>query len=121
MRIAILSDIHGNLDALEAALDETVRLGAELVYSLGDVVGYGPEPGACLALVRSRVSINLLGNHDAAVAGVTPIEDFNAFARQAVLWTRSELAPAEEGFHGLRLFACFTDERPAAGCLRAIP
>lgn len=95
MRIAILSDIHGNLEALEAVLDAASELAADQVCSLGDVVGYGPDPSACLALVAARTSVSLLGNHDAAVLGATPLEDFNALARRAVLWTRSALTPPE--------------------------
>lgn len=91
MRIAVLSDIHGNLEAFEAVLADIERIGADAVYSLGDVVGYGANPGACIELVQARAAVSLLGNHDAAVAGLAALEDFNEFARWAVEWTAERL------------------------------
>lgn len=91
MRVAVLSDIHGNLEALEAVLAEVDQIGVDQVYSLGDIVGYGPSPGACVEIVRRRVAVSLMGNHDAAVAGLTSLEDFNEFARSAVAWTAGRL------------------------------
>lgn len=87
MRIAVLSDIHGNLEALEAVLADVDLAGVDLVCSLGDIVGYGPDPAACIEIVRARAAISLAGNHDAAVTGLTSLEDFNEFARWAVEWT----------------------------------
>lgn len=92
MRIGVLSDIHGNLEALEAVLADLDRLGIDQVYSLGDIVGYGPSPAACVEMVRRRAAVSLMGNHDAAVAGLTSLEDFNEFARSAVDWTGARLA-----------------------------
>ena len=91
MRIAVLSDIHGNLEALEAVLAEVDRLGVDQLYSLGDIVGYGPSPAACVEIVRRRAAVSLMGKHDAAVAGLTSLEDFNEFARAAVDWTAARL------------------------------
>lgn len=91
MRIAVLSDVHGNLEALEAVLADVDRGGADLLYSLGDIVGYGPSPGACLEVIRRRAAVSLAGNHDAAVAGLASLEDFNEFARSAVEWTAARL------------------------------
>jgi len=91
VRIAVLSDIHGNLEALEAVLAEVDRSGVDLLYSLGDIVGYGPSPAACIEIVRRRAAVSLTGNHDAAVAGLTSLEDFNEFARSAVEWTAAHL------------------------------
>lgn len=68
MRLAVLSDIHANLEALTAALAEADARGAEALVCLGDVVGYGPDPEACVALVRERCAMTVRGNHDAAVA-----------------------------------------------------
>lgn len=68
MRIAVISDVHANLVALEAALAEIGRRGVDHVVCLGDVVGYGPEPGACVDRVREACAFTVLGNHDAAVA-----------------------------------------------------
>jgi diadenosine tetraphosphatase ApaH/serine/threonine PP2A family protein phosphatase len=91
VRIAVLSDIHGNLEALEAVLAEVDRIGVDLLYSLGDIVGYGPNPAACVEIVRRRAAVSLTGNHDAAVAGLTPLGDFNEFARLALAWTVTSL------------------------------
>lgn len=98
MRMAILSDIHGNLVALQAVLAKAESLGVEVFHSLGDIVGYGPDPGACIALVRRRVSVSLMGNHDAAVTGATLLDDFNDFARWAAEWTASVLAPEDRAY-----------------------
>jgi diadenosine tetraphosphatase ApaH/serine/threonine PP2A family protein phosphatase len=100
MRIAILSDIHANLAALTAVLAEAGRLGADRIHSLGDIVGYGPDPAACVALVQQRAAVSLTGNHDAATAGLTPAEDFNEYARWAVAWTASVLSPEERAYLG---------------------
>lgn len=67
MRIAVLSDVHANLEALEAVLDAVREAGAEQVVCLGDVVGYGPDPAACVAMVRREASAWVQGNHDLAV------------------------------------------------------
>ena len=91
MRIAVLSDIHGNLEALEAVIADVERVGADALWSLGDVVGYGPNPGACVEIVKARAAVSLIGNHDAAVAGVASPDDFNEFARWAVEWTAPRL------------------------------
>lgn len=66
--VAVLSDIHANYQALRAAVDLAEARGAEHLVNLGDVVGYGPDPSACVDLVRAEFSVNVLGNHDAAVA-----------------------------------------------------
>jgi diadenosine tetraphosphatase ApaH/serine/threonine PP2A family protein phosphatase len=91
VRIAVLSDIHGNLEALEAVLADVERIGADALYSLGDVVGYGPNPGACVEIVQGRADVSLLGNHDAAVAGLARLDEFNEYARWAVEWTAERL------------------------------
>lgn len=68
MRLAILSDIHANAEALHAAVAEADVRGVDAVVCLGDVVGYGPDPGPCVDLVRERCTATVMGNHDAAVA-----------------------------------------------------
>jgi diadenosine tetraphosphatase ApaH/serine/threonine PP2A family protein phosphatase len=68
MRLAVLSDIHANLEALQAVLTEADAREADAVVCLGDVVGYGPDPGPCVDLVRERCEATVMGNHDAAVA-----------------------------------------------------
>ncbi len=69
MRLAVFSDIHANLPALQKALQVAEAHGADALVNLGDVVGYGPSPVECLDVVRKEFAINVLGNHDAAVAG----------------------------------------------------
>ena len=100
MRIAVLSDIHGNLEALEAVLADADRSGADALYSLGDIVGYGPSPAACVGIVRRRAAVSLTGNHDAAVAGLTALDEFNEFARSAVEWTAAQLGAGDIEYLG---------------------
>jgi diadenosine tetraphosphatase ApaH/serine/threonine PP2A family protein phosphatase len=93
VRLAILSDIHANLEALievEAALG---RLGVDRVVCLGDVVGYGASPNPCCERVRSLASFTLLGNHDAAVSGRMDYTYYYDAARQALDWTARTLEP----------------------------
>jgi predicted phosphodiesterase len=88
MRVGIISDVHGNLEALEQVLRAVEAEHCDEVVSLGDTVGYGPQPDACVAAI-SRVAVtSILGNHDDAVLGRTDPVSFNEFARKAVLWTR---------------------------------
>lgn len=94
-RIAIVSDIHSNLEALTAVLDDIHAQEAEAVYCLGDVVGYGANPSECLALTRAAAAVILKGNHDAAVAGDRRTFDFNDEAQAAVAWTRRRLSEPE--------------------------
>jgi len=93
MRVLIISDIHANLAALETVLgDADGRY--DTLWCLGDVVGYGPKPNECIALVRERASLCVMGNHDWAVLdkpGIN-VDDFNPQARHAVLWTREQLS-----------------------------
>lgn len=91
MIVAFISDIHGNLEALGAALGHIDAATVDEIVCLGDVVGYGASPNECVDLVRSRCSHVLLGNHDAAAVGMTSIEYFNAHARRAAEWTREKL------------------------------
>jgi len=74
MRIAVLSDVHANLEALTTALERADALGAEHVVCLGDVVGYGPSPSEVVEIIRERADLVVLGNHDAAVATGEEIE-----------------------------------------------
>lgn len=90
MRILILSDIHGNLVALETVLRDAA--GAyDAIWCLGDVVGYGPRPSECTRIIAEQADLCVMGNHDWAVLGRpgVNVDEFNPHARQAVLWTRS--------------------------------
>ena len=90
MRVLIISDIHANLSALEAVLEAAGDIDA--TWCLGDVVGYGPDPDACVSRIRSLPNLTcLLGNHDSAVLGNIDIASFNLEARISVKWTQSEI------------------------------
>ena len=91
MRIAVLSDIHGNLHALEAVLESIGRDEPDAVWCLGDLVGYGPRPNRCCTLVADRADICLIGNHDLGVLGRLDLEDFSPDAAASARWTTSIL------------------------------
>jgi predicted phosphodiesterase len=88
MRYAIISDIHANFDALKTVLEDIDKSGVDRTVCLGDVVGYGAEPRECIAALRERQILTIAGNHDYAAIGKTNINYFNAFAKEATLWTR---------------------------------
>jgi diadenosine tetraphosphatase ApaH/serine/threonine PP2A family protein phosphatase len=92
MRIALLSDIHSNLAALEAVLAAVGTVDA--VWQLGDVVGYGPDPDAVVERLAGVGAVGVRGNHDAAAVTGEGVEYFNADARRAIEWTRATIAPA---------------------------
>ncbi len=96
MRLAIISDIHANIQALTRVLDKCDDIGADEIICLGDVVGYGGNPNECCELLRERCEVVLMGNHDAAVVGVMDTDYYYEAARKALYWTRSELS--EENF-----------------------
>ena len=100
MRVLVLSDIHANLAALEAVLADAGTVGFDRVWCLGDTVGYGPEPEACIARVRSLNGEVVVGNHDWAAAGNMDVDDFNPEARRAVRWTQAYLNRGEPGLAG---------------------
>ncbi len=99
MRYYILSDIHGNLDALDAVLQSIGKEAAGAYLCLGDVVGYGADPVACLKRVRSiSPRVMIAGNHEWGVLGSLRPEYFNEYALEAVEWTRDELTAEEIGY-----------------------
>jgi diadenosine tetraphosphatase ApaH/serine/threonine PP2A family protein phosphatase len=95
MRIAVLSDIHSNLHALEAVLADIDRQSPDEIWCLGDVVGYGPRPNECVRLVRERAALCLCGNHDLAAIGGLDIVDFSGDAGVAARWTEGVLGQDE--------------------------
>ncbi len=98
MRVAVITDIHANLPALEAVLTATEAAGVEETWCLGDVVGYGVEPDACIELVRERCQLCLVGNHDIAVLGGLDISSFSEAAAAAVEWTREHASDGALAF-----------------------
>jgi predicted phosphodiesterase len=99
VRIAIVSDIHANLAALEAVLSHAEQRGAlDGVWVLGDTVGYGPQPGACIARLRQLGAFAVAGNHDRAATGMMSTDDFNPLAAEAALWTRERLTEEEAAY-----------------------
>jgi predicted phosphodiesterase len=90
VRVAVLSDIHANLTALDAVLAAVPSV--DEVWQLGDIVGYGPEPDEVVARLRDIGALGVRGNHDAAAAGGLEIESFNVDARRAMEWTRTAIS-----------------------------
>ncbi len=91
MRIAVLSDVHANLHALEAVLAEVDAGGFDALWFLGDLVGYGPRPNECAALLQERAAVCLAGNHDLVVLGKISIAAFAGDAAAAARWTQTVL------------------------------
>lgn len=91
MRIAIVSDIHGNRHAFEAVLDDIEQSECEEMWCLGDLVGYGAEPDACVELASEHAAICLAGNHDLGVCGDIPLEQFSKGAALAAHWTQETI------------------------------
>jgi diadenosine tetraphosphatase ApaH/serine/threonine PP2A family protein phosphatase len=97
LRVAAISDIHGNLYALQAVLD-ALDEGADEIWCLGDVVGYGPRPNPCCALVRERAAIGLAGNHDLGVLGTLDLDEFSFDAAFSARWTRGVLTEESQSY-----------------------
>jgi predicted phosphodiesterase len=91
MRVAVISDVHANLAALESVLAALDTDPVDAVWCLGDVVGYGPSPNECCDLVRTRASVVLCGNHDLAVRGTLDLAEFTGDAGVAARWTQTVL------------------------------
>jgi predicted phosphodiesterase len=94
MKVAVVSDVHSNLQAFEAVLEAVAGSDAEELWCLGDIVGYGADPDACVELARRHVAVCLAGNHDMAVAGELPLDEFTRGASLAAQWTRDVIDPA---------------------------
>lgn len=98
MRVAILSDIHGNRHAFEAVLDDAEANGADEMWCLGDLVGYGADPNACVELARNHAAICLAGNHDLGVTGEITLDEFSRGAAIAARWTQEVLTSENRAF-----------------------
>jgi diadenosine tetraphosphatase ApaH/serine/threonine PP2A family protein phosphatase len=118
VRVAVITDIHANLPALEAVLAAGEAAGVEETWCLGDVLGYGVEPDACTQLVRERCQVCLVGNHDIAVLGGLDISAFSEAAAVAVEWTRANVAESTLEF--LRELEP-SEERGGIGLFHASP
>jgi predicted phosphodiesterase len=93
VRIAVISDIHGNRQAFEAVLDEIASEPVDELWCLGDLVGYGADPDACVELARQHAHVCLVGNHDLAVRGDISLQDFSRGAALAAQWTQDAMDP----------------------------
>lgn len=108
MRYAIVSDIHGNLESLQTVV--LTLADDDALVSLGDVVGYGPNPNECVATLQSRAQHAVLGNHDLAAVENFGVESFNRAAREAIAWTQGVLdAPSREWLNALPYELRFPD------------
>ena len=93
VRIAVLSDVHGNRQAFEAVLDDVAGESVDELWCLGDLVGYGADPDACVSWPASTPHVCLVGNHDLAVRGDISLDDFSRGAALAAQWTKDEMDP----------------------------
>jgi predicted phosphodiesterase len=98
MRLAFISDIHANLEALEAVFEDIGKQSISEIICLGDIVGYGANPNECAELVREKCSTILLGNHDAAAVNLLATHHFNSHAKIAIEWTSSTLKNEVKSF-----------------------
>ena len=119
MRIAVLSDIHGNRHAFEAVLRAVEAEGVEAIWCLGDMVGYGADPDICCELAARECDICLVGNHDLAVRGDIPLDEFSTGARVAAEWTQEVIAP--ENLEFLRTLEPQRLDREDVGLYHASP
>ena len=118
MRYAVLSDVHGNLEALSAVLADAASEGALGVLCLGDAVGYGADPVACVELLGERSTGMVAGNHEYGALGLLDLRWFNPAARAAALWTREQLGADHQGYlSGLPLSSALGE----ATCVHASP
>lgn len=98
MKYGILGDIHANLEALQAIIEEMKRQGVEKFVSVGDLVGYGANPTECIKLVRDLGTTVVAGNHDFAAVDKLNIDFFNTYARESALWTRRTLSEDDKNY-----------------------
>lgn len=95
MHLALISDIHANLEALEAVLSNIEKQSVDQVHCLGDVIGYGCDPVACIELVEATCRTKLIGNHEYVALGLITTGNMNPMARKSMEWTSSQLSDKE--------------------------
>jgi putative phosphoesterase len=100
MRLAVVSDVHSNLEALDAVLADVDRWGADALVCAGDLVGYGPDPDACLERLQARGALCIAGNHDAMALGTLGFDRCTHVGIRAALWTRRTLSDGARAFLG---------------------
>jgi putative phosphoesterase len=98
MKLALISDVHANLEALEAVFQSIASTEVDLILHLGDLVGYNANPGECIDLIREWNVLCVAGNHDRAVIDPTLAQDFNIIAYQAVIWSSGQLNDHHKAF-----------------------
>ena len=99
MRVLIVSDIHANLEAFQSVIDDADSNGGfDQIWELGDLVGYGPDPGGCIDLLRQHANVGVAGNHDLAAVGKLGLEQFNMYAAAAARWTAARLSHEQVDF-----------------------
>ena len=123
MKLRVISDVHGNIHALERVLADPPGISADMTICLGDVVGYGAFPSECIALVRNSCEVVVAGNHDLGVAGALPAGHFNTAGASAIRWIRPKMTAGElKWLEGLplqashdALFLCHSDPSNPGG------
>ncbi|MDO8281505.1 MAG: metallophosphoesterase family protein [Thermodesulfovibrionia bacterium] len=98
MRYALISDVHSNLEALNAVIEKVKADKVDKVIILGDIVGYGPDPNECIDTLRKFADILIAGNHDHGAVGMTDISCFNNHAKAAIQWTTGVLSEENKAF-----------------------
>ncbi len=120
VKALVVGDIHGNLEAFQAVLKDAAGHGGfQELWCLGDAVGYGPDPGPCVDLLRDYLPLTVAGNHDRAAVGLLGLEEFNPYAAQACRWTAENLSETQKAYlQGLPLVATHGEFTLAHGSLR---
>ncbi len=125
VKLALVSDIHANLEALEATLADIASQSVDRIVCLGDIVGYNTRPAECLALIRRHDALCIAGNHDLAVCGRITMRDFSDTAKRAAVWTQARLSADDIDYlRSLPLKATIADKliavhgalHPETGC-----
>jgi predicted phosphodiesterase len=98
LKYAILGDVHANFDALETVMEHAVREGVTEFTCVGDVVGYGPEPSRCIALLKEMDTKVVAGNHDWAVLNKLDVSDFNPIAKDSIFWTQENITDIDRTY-----------------------